>query len=77
MKKIVIILDGGMVQEVIADGEVEVITVDYDTETLYPEDLGRDPNGEYIYIDLPWVSVDAYKTDCFFDSAEAFYGLDG
>lgn len=39
MAKIVIVLEGGVVQNVMSDEPTEVIVIDYDTEGLEPHEL--------------------------------------
>jgi len=48
MTKIVIVMDGGLIQNIIADGAVEILVKDYDTEGV-PDDIRHDKDGaEYI-----------------------------
>jgi hypothetical protein len=45
MPRVVIVMDGGLVQEVIADQPLEVTVIDYDAEGSDPEDLRKVPQG--------------------------------
>jgi uncharacterized protein YegL len=39
MNRIAIIMDGGLIQDILADEEVDITIVDYDTEDAEEEDL--------------------------------------
>ncbi len=41
MNRIAIIMDGGLIQDIFADEDVYVTTVDYDTEDASEEDLAK------------------------------------
>lgn len=65
--QIVIILEGGIVQEVVTDIQADVVVVDRDTEGCDPEEL-RSVEGQesYIYCGLTEAKVDIQrvKTIC-------------
>ena len=46
MPKIVIVVDGGVVQDVLSSEPVEVVLVDYDTDGADPADLTAVPQGD-------------------------------
>lgn len=39
MTRVLVVVEGGVIQNVMADGPVKVITIDYDTEGVDPIDL--------------------------------------
>ena len=46
MPRVVITMDGGLVQEIISDQPLEVTVIDYDAEGSDPDDLRKVPQGE-------------------------------
>lgn len=58
--RVVIHVEGGIVQEVFADAPVAVIVVDYDVEGADPEELGQPPY-HTISDDPAHVSVEAAR----------------
>jgi hypothetical protein len=46
MNRMVIIMDGGIIQNILADEEVDITIVDYDTEDLEEEDLTEVPQND-------------------------------
>jgi len=63
--KIVIVIEGGLVQEVIANGAVELITLDQDIEGGAQEHIRKIPQGnsrcEECYVRFEEVTVDPPK----------------
>lgn len=64
--QVVITIEGGMVQSVLADQDVVVFTIDYDTQDeenvrMIPQGEGYDP--EPAYVDAPEVQVSAEEIE--------------
>ena len=46
MNRIAIIMEGGLIQDILADEEVDITIVDYDTEDAEEEDLTEVPQND-------------------------------
>ncbi len=78
-KKILIVLDGGIVQDVLCDGAgVEVLIKDFDVDGISDSERSTDSFGELCYYRFPTVTEDAPDTvTAEFDAAEKQIGGTG
>lgn len=61
--KLVIVIEGGVVQSVFADSDAEVIVKDYDTDTEAGEDSGIDSDGNRYWAYRASVHIDKHMVD--------------
>lgn len=50
MPQIIILLDGGIIHQVIADEAVDVTIIDYDTDGIPEEELQMSPDGDLVMV---------------------------
>ena len=55
--KIVIVLEGGLVQHIVADQEMDVTVLDFDTEGI-DEKHSTEVNGDEAYVTSPHLEID-------------------
>lgn len=63
MQRVVIAVEGGVVQTVCADGPVDVLIIDYDTEGVPDRDIGTSPGGDRCVFFRPVVLESRHETD--------------
>jgi len=73
--KIVIVMDGGLIQEVFSNGEVEVISLDFDTQDMDEKELVRlrdveGMEGEPCFMNKPYVEKNRKWVNGTFKRAE-------
>jgi hypothetical protein len=70
MAKILVVIQGGIVQDVLCDGRCEVLIKDFDTEGCDPGQVYRDSFGSECYYRFPNVETCAPVTvDAEFEAA--------
>jgi hypothetical protein len=70
MAKIVVKIRGGMVDQVVASEDAEVVVIDYDTDGA-AEDVVMDLDGEQVIAWQPWVKVDPAEAEALTEKVAA------
>lgn len=70
-KKLIIIIDSGMVQQVLSNDEIEVVIINYDIESVDIDKLQIDPYGEQAIIyPCDVETIEQHEIDAVFKTAK-------